>query len=60
MLSMEGLVDSYYPSLNKTRNPARKLIVSFLRTLFHEAEIQQFEKRYACLEGLVCADEAPR
>lgn len=60
MFSIEGLIDSYYPSLNKNKSFTRKHVVSFLRTLFHEAEIQQFERKYAHLEGFDFIDEVLR
>lgn len=60
MFSVDVLIDSYYPELNKNNGFTRKHIISFLRTLFHESEIQQFERRYAHLEGFDFIDEVLR
>lgn len=60
MFSIDGLIDSYYPSLKGNKGFTRKRVVSFLRTLFHEAEIQQFEKQYAHLDGFDFIDEVLR
>jgi putative hemolysin len=57
MFSVDGLIENYYPSLGKTNSFTRKQLVSFLRTLFHESEIQQFEKKYSHLTGFDFIDE---
>ena len=60
MFSIDGLIDSYYPALNKNNSFTRKHIIAFFRTLFHESEIQQFERKYAHLEGFDFIDEVLR
>jgi putative hemolysin len=60
MFSIDALVENYYPSLRKKNSFTQKHIISFLRTLFHESEIQQFEKRFAYLEGFDFIDEVLR
>jgi putative hemolysin len=60
MFSIEALIDNYYPALHKKNGFTRKHVISFLRTLFHESEIQQFEKKYAHLEGFDFIDEVLR
>ena len=57
MFSIEGLIDQYYPALESNNVITRKRVVSFLRTLFHESEIQQFERDNAHLEGFDFIDE---
>ena len=57
MFSVDGLIENYYPSFGKTNSFTRKQFVSFLRTLFHESEIQQFEKKYSHLTGFDFIDE---
>ena len=60
MFSIDGLVESYYPALKNNSGVTRKHIIYFLRTLFHESEIQQFERKYAHLEGFDFIDEVLR
>ena len=60
MFSIDALIDNYYPTLRKRNGFTRKHITSFLRTLFHESEIQQFEKEYAHLDGFDFIDEVLR
>jgi putative hemolysin len=60
MFSVDSLISSYYPDLNNKKGFTRKQIVAFLRTLFHESEIQQFERRYAHLAGFDFIDEVLR
>ena len=60
MFSIDGLIDVYYPALNKSNGFARKHTIAFLRTLFHESEIQQFERKYSHLDGFDLIDEVLR
>jgi len=52
MFSIENIIATQYPALaskhKKILNPA----IAFLRTLFHETEVQQFEQRYQHLSGI--------
>ncbi|MGB5279200.1 MAG: lysophospholipid acyltransferase family protein [Gammaproteobacteria bacterium] len=60
MFSIDSLINNYYPKLNNKKGFTRKHITALLRTLFHESEIQQFERKYAYLEGFDFIDEVLR
>ena len=60
MFSIDSLINNYYPELNNKKGFTRKHITALLRTLFHESEIQQFEGKYAHLEGFDFIDEVLR
>lgn len=51
MFSVENVVVDYYPDLANTDRFTTRKLVSFLRYLFHESEIQQFEQKYSHLAG---------
>lgn len=52
MFSIENVIRTQYPSLAEKNEKFLKPIVAFLRTLFHESEVQQFEQRYQYLSGI--------
>jgi putative hemolysin len=52
MFSIESVIKSQYPVLASKNRKLLKPLISFLRTLFHESEIQQFEQRYRHLNGI--------
>jgi hypothetical protein len=51
MFSVENVVVDYYPELANTNRFTSRKLVSFLRFLFHETEIHQFEQKYSHLAG---------
>lgn len=52
MFSIESVINTQYPSLNHNEKKYLKPLVGFLRLMFHESEVQQFEKRYSYLRGI--------
>jgi len=52
MFSIESVISTQYPSLVDNHKKLLKPVISFLRTLFHESEVQQFEQRYQHLVGI--------
>ena len=52
MFSIESVISTQYPSLVDNHKKLLKPVISFLRTLFHESEVQQFEQRYQHLAGI--------
>jgi putative hemolysin len=52
MFSIESVIRTQYPALAKKNEKFLKPVIAFLRTLFHESEIQQFEQRYLHLSGI--------
>ena len=52
MFSIESVIQTQYPLLAKPQSKFLKLATAFLRTLFHESEVQQFEQRYRHLSGI--------
>ena len=52
MFSIESVIKTQYPSLVDNNTKLLKPVISFLRTLFHESEVQQFEQRYQHLAGI--------
>jgi len=52
MFSIDNVIKTQYPTFaNKHANFIRP-VTAFLRTLFHESEVQQFEQRYEHLSGM--------
>jgi putative hemolysin len=52
MFSIESVIETQYPRLAKPQGRFLKPATAFLRTLFHESEVQQFEQRYKHLTGI--------
>ena len=52
MFSIESVIRTQYPALARKNQKFLKPVIAFLRTLFHESEVQQFEQRYQYLSGI--------
>jgi putative hemolysin len=52
MFSIESVIKTQYPELAEKNTKFVKPVIAFLRTLFHESEVQQFEQRYQHLSGI--------
>jgi len=52
MFSIESVINTQYPVLASNHKKFLRLATAFLRTLFHESEVQQFEQRYGHLSGM--------
>lgn len=52
MFSIENVVKIQFPTLQDKRSKYLKPVTSFLRLMFHESEVQQFEQRYSHLRGM--------
>lgn len=52
MFSIENVINTQYPSLAAKNKKFLRPVTAFLRTLFHESEVQQFEQRYQHLSGM--------
>ncbi len=52
MFTIENVIDTQFPSLKDRRKKYLKPFSSFLRLMFHESEVQQFEQRYNHLRGM--------
>ena len=52
MFSIESVINTQYPALANNHKKFLRLATAFLRTLFHESEVQQFEQRYSHLSGM--------
>ena len=52
MFSIDNVIKTQYPSLTRKHSKFLKPATAFLRTLFHESEVQQFEQRYEHLSGM--------
>ncbi len=52
MFSIESVINTQYPALAAKHKKILSPVIAFLRTLFHETEVQQFEQRYQHLSGI--------
>jgi len=52
MFSIESVIKTQYPTLTSKHKKLLNPAITFLRTLFHETEVQQFEQRYQHLSGI--------
>ncbi len=52
MFSIESVIQTQYPALAEKHKKILSPVIAFLRTLFHETEVQQFEQRYQHLSGI--------
>ena len=52
MFSIENVISTQYPTLTTRHSKFLRPVTAFLRTLFHESEVQQFEQRYQHLSGI--------
>ena len=52
MFSIEDVISTQYPTLTTRHSKFLRPVTAFLRTLFHESEVQQFEQRYQHLSGI--------
>ena len=52
MFSIESVINTQYPALANNHKKFLRPATAFLRTLFHESEVQQFEQRYSHLSGM--------
>jgi putative hemolysin len=52
MFSIENVINTQFPSLDVGRKKYLKPAISFMRHMFHESEVQQFEQRYSHLRGM--------
>lgn len=52
MFSIESVIQTQYPALAAKHKKILSPVIAFLRTLFHETEVQQFEQRYLHLSGI--------
>jgi len=51
MFNVEQLLNTRFPALDSS-NPRLKPVYAFLRMLFHESEVREFEERYRHLRGM--------
>ena len=52
MFSIEHLISTRYPSLYGESKAHIKALRAFLRLMFHESEVRDFEERYSHLQGM--------
>jgi len=52
MFSIESVINTQYPAFANNHKKFLRPVIAFLRTLFHESEVQQFEQRYSHLSGM--------
>lgn len=52
MFTIENIIKTQYPAFHARRNSLLKPLKAFLRLLFHESEVQSFEKKYQHLSGI--------
>jgi len=52
MFSIESVINTQYPAFANNHKKFLRPVKAFLRTLFHESEVQQFEQRYSHLSGM--------
>jgi putative hemolysin len=52
MFSIESVINTQYPAFANNHKKFLRPVTAFLRTLFHESEVQQFEQRYSHLSGM--------